>query len=81
MAPYIDTHKIYMKLIGAGFEEAKASAFVECVRIVTRHDVAARGDVNSLSADFDRLRRDLSIHLWAVGAIVIGVMAAFHFLA
>jgi hypothetical protein len=78
-----DTHKIYSKLIEAGFEKAKADAIVESFAMA-QEDVATKGDIELLRKELefkiDNLKKDLLIHMWTVGATIIGVMAAFNFL-
>jgi hypothetical protein len=83
MAILVDTHKIYSKLIEAGFEQGKATAIVESFGMA-QEDVATKGDIELLRNEFgfkmDSLKKDLVIQMWSVGATVIGVMAAFNFL-
>jgi hypothetical protein len=76
MAILADTHKIYSKLVEAGFEKSKADALVESFSM-------AQGDLvtkEHLDHQLDNLRKDLLIQMWSIGTIIIGVMAAFNFL-
>ncbi len=86
MAILVDTHKIYSKLVAAGFEKAKADAIVDSFSM-TEEGLASKTDVAMLKNEFDLLRRDMEIwkrdirlQIWGVGATIIGVMAAFNFL-
>ena len=86
MAVLVDTHKVYSKLIAAGFEKTKADAIVETFAMA-EEGVATKADVVVLKSEFDLLhrdmeiwKRDITIQVWIVGTAIIGVMAAFKFL-
>jgi hypothetical protein len=86
MAILVDTHKIYSKLIEAGFEKAKADAIVDTFSMA-EEGLATKADISMLKNEFDLVRRDVEIwkrdiklQVWSVGATIIGVMAAFNFL-
>lgn len=86
MAIFVDTHKIYSKLIEAGFEQSKATAIVETFGMA-EEGLSTKADISMLKNEFDLVRRDMEIwkgdiklQVWGVGATIIGVMAAFNFL-
>lgn len=86
MAVLIDTHKIYSKLIEAGFEKEKADVIVDSFS-TAEEGLATKADISMLKNEFDLVRRDMEIwkrdvklQIWTVGAAIIGVMAAFNFL-
>lgn len=75
MAILVDTHKIYSKLVEAGFDKSKADALVESFSM-------AQGELVTkeyLDHRLDSLRKDLLIQMWSIGTIIVGVMAAFKF--
>lgn len=85
MAIFVDTHKIYSKLVAAGFEKSKADAIVESFSM-TEEGLATKADIGMLKNELDILRRDMEIwkrdirlQVWSVGSAIIGVMAAFNF--
>jgi hypothetical protein len=87
MAIFVDTHKIYSKLIEAGFEQDKATAIVETFGMA-EEGLSTKADISMLKNEFDLVRRDMEIwkrdiklQVWGVGATIIGVMAAFNFLS
>ncbi len=71
MAIIVDTHKIYAKLMEAGFETAKANAIVESFGMA-QDDLVTKQDI-------ELLRKDLTIQMWSIATVIIGVMAAFNF--
>ena len=60
MAVLVDTHKVYSKLVAAGFEKTKADAIVETFSMA-EEGVATKADVAMLKSEFDLLRRDMDI--------------------
>lgn len=85
MAVLVDTHKVYSKLVAAGFEKTKADAIVETFTMADE-GVATKADIAVLKNEFDLLRRDMeiwkrdiTIQVWVVGTAIIGVIAAIHF--
>lgn len=79
MAILVDTHKIYSKLIAAGFEKAKADAIVESFGMA-QEEVATKGDIELLRKEMQVGEQKLMVNTWVVGTALVGVMAAFHFL-
>jgi hypothetical protein len=47
MAVLVDTHKVYSKLVAAGFKKTKADAIVESFAMA-QEDVATKGDIELL---------------------------------
>lgn len=55
----------------AGFETAKANAIVESFGMA-QDDLVTKQDI-------ELLRKDLTIQMWSIATVIIGVMAAFNF--
>lgn len=79
MAILVDTHKIYSKLIEAGFEQSKANAIVESFGMA-QEAVATKGDIDLLRQEMKVMEQKLMVNMWVVGTALVGVMAAFNFL-
>jgi hypothetical protein len=79
MAILVDTHKIYSKLIEAGFEQPKTNAIVESFGMA-QEDVATKGDIELMRKEIQVVEQKLMVNTWVVGTALVGVMAAFHFL-
>lgn len=79
MAILVDTHKIYSKLIAAGFEKKEADAIVESFAMV-QEDAATKGDIELLRKELQVVEQKLLVNTWIVGTAIVGVIAAFNLL-
>jgi hypothetical protein len=67
------------KLKGAGIGEDQARAHADAIDSALREAVATKSDIARLDAKIDLAVRDLTIRSGAIGAAIVGILAAIKY--